>query len=244
MENTHKHPGFKWQVDTAAPHGCELGFEGGTVAIDAYSILYHAFGVNAIEFESRFHSQVALLRQCKPDNVGDKGYVFVDQHGDYGQVVIPYQGTVMPYPNAPSPGYVSRLGPYFTDDCVGPVAQCRSSLQLIRDRNLNVNSTWTSKNAHRVAPSGSTLIAILFRVRDGYQVFDWNDQEYPFTYRFVCGNAVYNPIGCRWNNTTTTVHEVQVAIPASWDNLAGSTRIRALDGLPRMVIRLALGNLI
>jgi hypothetical protein len=61
----------------------------------------------------------------------------------------------------------------------------------------------------------------LFRIRDNYQVLDSSDQEYPFTYRFVCGDTVYDPVGCRWNNSTSTIQEIAGDIPAEWDGMPG-----------------------
>ena len=91
MENTHKHEGFKWQVLLGHPNGCE-GHEGSPIGVDASVIQYHAFGNYAIEFESRVHSAVALLRQCRTDNPTDYGYIYLVQHVDYGQRVSGYQG--------------------------------------------------------------------------------------------------------------------------------------------------------
>lgn len=228
MENTHKHGGMKWQVDMPAPQGCAVGFEGGTVAVSAAVIQYHNFGNYQIEFESRVHSAVALLRQCQPTDPTDFGYIYTVQHVDYGQRVVPYQGMVAPYPDTPNPAYASPLGPYLTVDCVnGGVPQCRVNRQFILDRDLNTNSIWTTKatGTNRDFPAGSRLFALLFRVRDTYQVFDWTDQTYPFTFAWLCSNdggLTYAATpGCRHNNSTSTVHEVQGTIPADWDNLAG-----------------------
>lgn len=219
MENTMKHGGMKFQVDTSAPQGCAVGFEGGTVAVDAYAVQFHDFGRADIELEARVHSVAALLRQCQLANPADKGYVYTVAHVDYGQRVIPYQGIVAPYPNSPVPSYDSALGPYWSADCVGAVPQCRASLQFIKDRNLNNNSVVTSKSGFRVG--ATQVLAILWRIRDNYQVFDWPDQVHPFTWRFICGDTVYIPAGCRWNNSTATIHEIQMQIPVAWDNLPG-----------------------
>jgi hypothetical protein len=228
MENMHKHGGMKWQVNVPAPNGCEIGFEGGTVAVSAAAIQYHNFGDYAIEFESRVHSAVALLRQCKPSDPGDFGYIYTVQHIDYGQRIAGYQGDVIPYPDRPQPGFPSGQAPYFSVNCIGravPACGNLTTRQAIVDANQNVNAVWTSKSASRIAPSGSPLFALLFRVRDTYQIFDWSDAVYPFTFLWLCsadGGATYaaSP-GCRYNNSTSTVHEVQGTIPASWDNLAG-----------------------
>ena len=62
MENTHKHGGFKWDVTLSHSVGC-FGGEGYPTGVDAMVIQYHAFGDYSIEFESRTHSAVGLLRQ-------------------------------------------------------------------------------------------------------------------------------------------------------------------------------------
>ena len=67
------------------------------------------------------------------------------------------------------------------------------------------------------------LFNLLFRVRDNYQVLDSHDLIHPFTWLYICsadGGQTYAPQGCRYNNSTTTVHEVAGTIPAEWDNLA------------------------
>lgn len=222
MENTHKHGGFKWDVTLSHSAGCE----GTPTGVDALVVQYHAFGDYEVEFETAVHSAVGLLRQCRPGNPQDYGYVFVNQHQNYGQRVTPYQGTAIRYPDTPVPGYAPGIAPYFTVDCVAVgVTQCRPSRQFVLDRNSNASSTWTSRP--QAAPLGSTLFSILFRVRDNYQLFDWNDQQHPFTFVWLCsadGGLSYSaesPVGCRYNNTTTRIHEVHGTIPVSWDNLAG-----------------------
>lgn len=223
MENTHKHGGFKWQVSTAAPQGCLTGFENGTVAIDAYAIQYHAFGVQGIELESRTHSAAGMLRQCKSDNPSDKGYVYFASLQDYGQIVAPYQGTVLQYPHKPSPSYAAGFGPYWATSCFGAgLPGCRASLQLFIDRNLNALAVVSSKPTGSGArPAGYPPFRLLFRSRDEYQALDSSDLVHPFTWRFICGGVIYNPVGCRWNNSTTTIHEIAGIIPSSWDNLSG-----------------------
>lgn len=224
-ENVAKHGGFKWQVQTVTPRGCFTGFESAEHGIDAVAIQYHAFGNYAIEFESRVHSTAALLRQCLPGS-DDFGYIFTIQHQDYGQRVIPYQGQIMPYPNNPAP-YPSPRGPYFTLDCFGPVVQCRESLSLVTSRRLNASSIWTSKGGN-VLQQG--IFNLLFRIRDTYQLLDWADQEYPFTFAFLCsadGGITYAPAGCRYNNSTSRVHEIAGVIPAAWDGAAWDTDARS-----------------
>jgi hypothetical protein len=222
MENAHKHGGFKWNVNLTHLGGC-TPFESTQHGVDASAILYHGMGDYAMELESSVHSTAALLRFCNPDAPTDYGYMYTVQHVTYGQVVVPYQGPfVAPYPNAPQPAYGAGFGPYISVDCVGPVIQCRSSLDFIRSRGLDANSYWTAKNTGSgTRPDNSVLFRPFFRVRDAYQVFDWADQSHPFSYLWVCGGDMFDPMGCEYNNSTTQIHEIAGRIPAEWDNLAG-----------------------
>jgi hypothetical protein len=220
MENHHKHGGFKWNVQLEHPQGCK-GFEGAVTGVNGSVIQYHGFGNYAVELEATTHSAVALLRQCRESDPTDYGYLYVVQHVNYGQRVTPYQGTLIPYANNSLPAYATGLGPYLSVDCVGSVPQCRRDLNFIRSRNLNAFSNWTSKGGRA---EGSTLFNLFFRVRDTYQVFDWNDQTHPFTYLYVCSpdnGQTYAATGCKYNNTTTQVHEIAGVIPGAWDNLGG-----------------------
>jgi hypothetical protein len=224
MENTHKHGGFKWDVTLSHSAGC-VGGEGATVGVNSAVIQYHAFGDYAIEFEARTHSALALMRQCLESNPTDYGYVFVNQHEDYGQRVAPYQGNILSYPDTPLPAYNSGLKPYFTIGCIGGIPPCdkNRNYQNFLDQNVSADSLWVSEPLH-LAESGSPLFALLFKVRDNYQVLDWTDQEYPFTFLWLCSvdaGLTYEPAGCRYNNSTTRVQQVAGTIPDSWDNLAG-----------------------
>ena len=224
MENTHKHGGFKWDVTLSHSVGCSGG-EGYPTGVDAMVIQYHAFGDYSIEFESRTHSTVGLLRQCQAGNPTDFGYIFVNQLQDYGQRVAPYQGSVLSYPDGPTPAYEAGAAPYFTVSCFGNTALCRKfpSRESVLGQRNSAASTWISAPG-RLAGSGSHLFALLFRVRDNYQMLDDSDQTYPFTFAWLCsadGGANYSPKpGCSYNNSTTRVHEVIGEIPLEWDNLA------------------------
>ena len=225
-ENVAKHGGMKWQVQTTTPRGCFTGFEDAQYGVDAAVIEYHNFGDYSVEFEARVHSTVALLRQCVPGSA-DYGYIYTVQFQDYGQRTTPYQGTVIPYPNTPLPAYVAGDGPYFTLDCFGTgLTGCRSSRQFVLDRSANANSIWTSKpTGPGPRPEFSRIFRLLFRVRDNYQLFDSGDLAYPFTFSWLCSNdsgLTYAALpGCRYNNSTSRVHEIAGTIPAAWDNLAG-----------------------
>jgi hypothetical protein len=230
MENTHKHGGFKWQVDVTAPQGCFTGFEDGTTAVKSYAIQFHAFGRQDVEHEARNHSSVALLAFCKSDNPNDVGYMYVTQLQEYGQRIMPYQGFVMPYPDNFQPAYISPRGPYFTTECFGNdfsfvdldgvtrQVDCRDA----GDTRNNNNTIWTSKpTGDGARPLTPLLFRMLFRGRDNYQRADVTDLVHPFTWQWVCGGSNYAPAGCRFNNSTATIHEVMGDIPAAWDGLAG-----------------------
>jgi hypothetical protein len=222
MENTMKHGGMKWNVQLDHPRGCQ-GFEGSRNGVNGSVIQYHNFGDYSVELNAPVHSTVALLRQCNSADSDDYGYVYTVQFQNYGQVVVPYQGAIFPYPYYSVPTYVSARGPYLSVNCIGGVRQCRQSLGAAQ-RNASA-SNWTSKPTGRGArPESSTLFRLLFRVADAYQNLDWTDQTYPFTFRWLCtsdGGRTYNPAGCRYNNSTTQVHEVAGEIPAAWDNMPG-----------------------
>lgn len=225
MENTHKHGGFKWDVTLSHSVGCEGG-SGYPTGVDAMVIQYHAFGDYSVEFESRTHSAVGLLRQCQEGNPNDFGYVFVNQLQDYGQRVSPYQGGILPYPDAPVPAYDSNRAPYFSVICFGTTAPCGKypSRDSILSRDNIATSTWISSPG-KLTDSGSHLFAILFRVRDTFQALDDSDQSYPFTFAWLCsadGGVSYSAAaGCSYNNTTTRVHEIMGEIPEEWDNRDG-----------------------
>lgn len=228
MENTMKHGGFKWNVQLSNPQGC-AGFEGAQTGVNGSVIQYHGFGNYAIEAEVRIHSTVVLLRQCRSFSPTNYGYVFINQLQDYGQRISPYQGTLLPYPNQPVPAFPVERGPYLNFDCIDLVApfdsHCRAGFEqaLISDS----GSTWTSKPTGTGHSDSAPLFRLLWRVRDVYRQIhldNWPTATYPFEFLWLCSSdngASYNPTGCEYNNTTTQVHEIAGAIPATWDNLAG-----------------------
>lgn len=233
-EHEVKHGGYKWQVDASAPNGCAIGFESGAVAVDAYAVQYHVFGPQEIEFETPDHSAISFLRQCKPGNPNDKGYLIVAQLQRYGLVVLPYQGMALPYPYPFSQRWDAQFAPYFSIECEGnsftwlnPFTGLNETIacRTPGDTTSNNLSTWTSKRpALSQIPSRppmSPWLGILFRVRDAYQRIVVSDLTYPFTFTYVCGDLEYTQTGCVHNNSTTTIHELQGNVPASLDNLAG-----------------------
>ena len=169
---------------------------------------------------------------CNQASPNDYGYLYTVQFQDYGQIVSPYQGDIVPFPFTPSPAYNSGLGPYLTIDCVGQkgadeLGACRESREQVLSRRLDANSNWSSKpsgSGNIRNPFGSTLFNVFFRLRDTYQLIDWNDKTYPFTFLWACssdGGLTFDARGCRYNNSTIQVHEIAGKIPASWDNLSG-----------------------
>jgi hypothetical protein len=234
MENTHKHGGMKWDVRLVNYKGC-VGRENVPTGVDALVVQYHGFSDYAVEFETRIHSAVALIRQCQTGNPSDHGYVFVNQHQDYGQRTAPYQGVVLPYPDTPLPAYDPAREPYFAVTCYGgaPDTKCARypTLQAMVSANSNAETTWISEPQF-IAGSGSPLFFLLFRGRDTHQALDAADMLHPFTFRYLCssdGGVTYDPAmpGCRWNNTTTRVHELGGEIPDAWDG-------QAFDSDPRV----------
>jgi hypothetical protein len=141
---------------------------------------------------------------------------------------VPYQGTYFPYPHDSVAPYNCSFGQYLTVNCIDgttPVAQCRDSLAQAQSLVGRSDSNWTSKRTgNGVRPQTSTLFRLLWRVKDAYQNILFSDQVYPYTFVWLCtsdGGATYNPVGCRFNNSTTQVHEIAGEIPAAWDGLAG-----------------------
>lgn len=228
MENAHKHGGWKVQVQIPTPNDC-VGFEGSPLGIRKSVIWYHNFGRYDVELESRRHSVIFLLEVCDPDNPNDVGQIFVTTHEEYGLRPAPYQGEALQYPDNPVPAYDPAFGPYWSTGCIGtglPDCQQLTVADIVRF-NQNVSATVTGKRTGSGTRPPVSRFPILFRSIDNYQAIDTNDLTHPFTWRFICstdGGVTFNPlmVGCRWNNSTSMVHEVgPTVIPASWDNLAG-----------------------
>jgi hypothetical protein len=231
MENTHKHGGFKWNVQLAHPQGCQ-GFEDATNGVNGSVIEYHGFGDYAVELEASIHSALALLRLCNTADPADYGYLFTVQHISYGEIVSPYQGDLLPYPYYTWPPYDPARGPYLSVECIGQKlegqrSECRHTLAEAQAAGHS-SSVWTSKpTGHGERPQNSALFGLLWRAEDVYRALDWRDQEHPYTFLWLCtadGGATYDPAGCAYNNTTTQVSEIAGTIPADWDNLADFDR--------------------
>jgi hypothetical protein len=56
-------------------------------------------------------------------------------------------------------------------------------------------------------------------------VLDRSGSPDSFAFAWMCstdGGSTYSAVsGCRWNNTTSRIHQLTGKIPAEWDNLAG-----------------------
>lgn len=251
MENVMKHGGMKWDVMLENPHGCVGGFEDARYCISSVVIQYHNFGPYSVEMEARIHSVAALIKVCNPTLPSDCGYLYSVQHEEYGQRVTPYQGHVLPYPDTFLPTYSSPSGPYFTVDCIGDGVLfgvvCRASIADIRNNGRNSNSIWTSKpTGFGARPPSSFLVRVLFRIRDVYQVVDSSDNVYPFTFLFICsadGGVTYNSTRCRYNNSTSAIHEIGGRIPSAWDNLSGFDTNPAIGRITAVGFTDRFGNL-
>jgi hypothetical protein len=229
MENTHKHGGMKWNAVPQTPQGCVIGFEAAQIGVSAAVVQWHTWGDLSQELEADVHSSVFLIRQCPAQGSTDYGYVYGVQFQEYGEACAPYQGFSLPYPQNFSPAWDCAFGPYWSVPCVfDGLPDCNlagpSDIQTTnRDASAIVTSKKTgSDQVNR--PPGSILFNLLFRVRDNYQVLDTHDLIHPFTWLYICssdGGQTYAPQGCRYNNSTATVHEVAGTIPAAWDNQAG-----------------------
>jgi hypothetical protein len=223
-ENEHKHGGMKWNAVPQTPQGCVIGFESATVCVTAAVIQWHTWGNLAEELEADVHSSVFMIRQ----GASDYGYIYGVQFQEYGENCAPYQGFTLPYPQNFSPEWDCAFGQYWSVPCVfdglpdcnltGPSGMRSAN----RDASAIVTSKITGPNSAGRRPQGSLLFNLLFRVRDNYQVLDSHDLVHPFTWLYICssdGGRTYDPRGCRYNNSTATVHEVAGTIPASWDGL-------------------------
>ena len=229
MENTHKHGGMKWNAVPQTAQGCVIGFEAAQIGVSAAVVQWHTWGDLSQELEADVHSSVFLIRQCPAQGSTDYGYVYGIQFQEYGEACAPYQGFTLPYPQNFSPAWDCAFGQYWSVPCVfDGLPDCNlTGPGGIRMTNRDASAIVTSKKTGSDQvnrPPGSMLFNLLFRVRDNYQVLDSHDLIHPFTWLYICsadGGQTYAPQGCRYNNSTTTVHEVAGTIPAAWDNLAG-----------------------
>jgi hypothetical protein len=240
-----KHTGFKVDVVLDTFTDCN-GFEGTPTGAKSAVVMYHSFGDQSREYTARVHSVVFHVKQCRASNTNDFGYVSVTTWQDYGQRISPYQGDLVNLPDQPQPAYDPPRGPYLSLDCVGTKTgtlgqpghrgECRPSLQQVLTGNngqgLNVAAVWAGK------PTGiggtivrvNVLGQILFRVIDTPQLLDWTTYNTTPRFLWLCSNdggQTYAPkVGCKYNNSTTTVQEIQGEVPAAWDQSSFDTDTR------------------
>lgn len=231
VENVVKHEGFKWDVSLKHGSGECVGREKVPVCVISMVVQYHTFGNYQIEFLSRVHSAVALMKACVVANSTDCGYGFFNMHQDYGQRVSPYQAggafaCILDYPDSPVPPFEPAREPYFSVDPIAGPAECgadryQSRAQVVAG-DFDSNSTWISEAVNVVAQK---LFFVAFRLRDAFQMLLWGDGHYPFVFTWLCSNddglTYAAKPGCRFNNSTTRVHEIGGEIPKAWDGLAG-----------------------
>lgn len=245
-EPTVKHGGFKWTVVDANPNGCTAGFEGAANCVKSAAVQIHAFGNLAVELLGRVHSVMVFEQVCVPG--GACGWLFAVAHVDYGQRVAPYQGTVIPFPDNPQPSYPGGFGPYWSADCTGPWPGCRGvTLGQWRALGYSASSVVSNKpTGGGVRPAEPILVRLLWRVRDNYQTYDSASGDF----RYLCGDAVYDPAGCKYNNSTGRVHELGGEVPAAWDGdeydsdprVGFVSRTGMLDGLPYQLLGVPVGK--
>lgn len=239
MENTHKHGGFKWNVQLQHPQPC-VGFEapaGQTITgANGSAILYHNFGDYAAELDAAKHSTAFLIRQCKTSNPTDYGYIFGIQHVAFGQNISPYQGDLLLYPHYTHVPYATNFGPYWSIACIGQklagqLGACRTSLQQAQAN--QASSVWSTKatgTGRNALISNSSIFGFLGRTEDTYQMLDWRDQTYPYTFLWLCtsdGGVTFKAAGCKFANLTTQIHEIKGFVDPAWESLVNDTDSRS-----------------
>jgi hypothetical protein len=210
-ENINKHGGYKWTVRATNEDPCIPG-EYGINGTDGFAVQFHGKG-DAHEFEHRVHSDFIIVRVCDGTN---SGILVTGGWQDYGQHESPYQGVILNLPDQPVPAFPSALSPYNTLHCFnddGLSTDCGTKASTTSP------TTWVSRP--QAALFGNVLTQLLWRSRDTYQIVNGSTRLTMPTYRYVCGNTIYNPIGCKANSTTGTIHQIWGEIPAEWDMLDG-----------------------
>ena len=239
IENLHhsgKHGGFEIDVKLSIPGACAEPFEGGEFCITKAVIGFHLFGDASRELIAKTHSAWALFEACRRDNPSVCGQVFVNQLQQYGQMISPYQGFLIPFENNFSPAWQTARGPYWSIGCVfdAPLPghfgtiDCRDNLTVAygAPSPSTVSSKVTGTGAR---PLTSKLLGVLVRTRDNYQLFDTRDLVEPFTFLYLCsadGGFTYLQTRCPYVNATSNAHELAGRIPTEWDGATFDTDSR------------------
>lgn len=211
-ENALKHGGYKWTFKTTNEDPC-IPAENGPNGTDGFAVEFHARG-NGVEHMHRVHSSFIAVVICNTS--GGRGVLATGGWQDYGQRTSGYQGLVLALPDQPQPSYPSGLAPYVALSCYNDVGSPDCGAKATHS-----DATWVSR-PQMTPGSGHVLAQLLFRARDTHQWVNGSTrQSPPPTFRWVCGNAAYNPAGCRGNNTTATIHQVFGVVPDAWDMLDG-----------------------
>lgn len=203
-EAEQKHEGYKWTVRPTNEDPCVP--ESGENGTDGFAVEFHAKG-HGPEHLTRNHSAFIAAVVCNLS--GGRGVLLTGGWQDYGQRISPYQGLVLALSDQPQPSYPTGLPPYLSLGCNNCGAKAGPP-----------SSTWTSLPTY--ITGGNQLAQLLFRVRDPSQSINGATRTNPpQAFTWVCGGALFNPIGCKANNTTGTVHQVFGYIPPEWDELDG-----------------------
>lgn len=214
-ENLAKHGGYKWTVRGTNEDACVAG-DVGTNGTEGFAVEFHAKGDGA-ESSHATHSSFVIVRVCNA--AGQTGILVTGGHQFYGVRKAPYQGVVLNYPDQTYSPYPNQ-SPYLDLGCFndnGAALDCGTKAG-------HSDTTWVSRP--QALPGGHAIAQLLFRGRDAYQWVNGSTRTTTPTYRYVCGGAVYNPVGCQANNTTETIHQVFGNVPSAWDAQDG-----AIDGL-------------
>ena len=211
-ENALKHEGYKWDTHLDQSIACQRPKNGGQNTATAWAIQYHALG-DQRGATTRIHSFFIMTLICDPIT-GEKGLMMTGGHQDFGQLVSPYQGEIVPLHDAPQPQYDEKREPYRAHACASehPV-ECRPVTRPTG------NVSWISRPRNT---QGNGLISFQFRARDyfDYILEETRSLSNP-TFKYWCGGDKYDPIGCEFNATTARVVLVQGHIDPQWDGLDG-----------------------
>lgn len=222
-ENEVKHAGYSFDMRDLRPeYPCLPQFEN-RYGVSAFFVESHNLAT-AEEYTGRVHSFFGMAVLCDSQNPDYVGFVVAGGHSDFGQLVSPYQGVVVPKPNTPLPAYNSPKPPYFTLDCAG-VSPCKQA---------GGNTTWSSVNqSGGVSGIISNHFQFGFRQEDVYIFLPQAEVTKPNpAFELFCKDAAgnYNPVGC-WNNGSTFQVYTAVYTPNPlWDGMDGVDEDGVKDG--------------
>lgn len=217
-ENIVKHNGYAFDsLDIRTEYPCTPQFNN-RYGINAFFVESHNLAT-AMEYAGRVHSFFTMASICDTVDPNYEGTLAVGGHSDFGQLVSPYQGVVVPKPNTPLPSYPSPKPPYFSINCLGQ-DPCRPELRF-----LNGNTTWSSiDQSGGVSGIIGHHLGFGFRQQDTYTYLPQSETTSPDPqFELFCqdGNGNYDPVGCWFNGSTFQVFSMAFKPNPLWDGLAG-----------------------